>query len=226
MEKWLREQTVALDGGATSHQILSLSFRKGKSVQETQKVNETRPFQTLVFLLELFLLGAIVFAPSSAQDYTTKFERDSKTGEQIPIGFTPRRILADTLYRYHNWFDKGYSRYKPDVTVSERLKEAFTDDIDLLVFYGTWCSDTQRELPRLMKILDTVGFPERRLKLCAVDRAKQSGDAFAKHHKVKRVATVIIFRNGEELGRIIESPKVSLEFNMLQLLKGEVNEAE
>jgi len=194
-------------------------------MKQVEKIDSAKVFRGGVFLCGVFLLAVLVFASSTAQNSTIKFERD-KTGVRVPVGFTPRSILADTLYHYHHWFDRGYSGYKPDTTLTERLKEAFTDDIKLLVFYGTWCSDTRRELPRLMKILDTVGFPKERVKLCAVNRAKESGDDFAKKHGLKLVATVIIYKDGEEFGRIIETPKLSLESDMLQILKRLHNETQ
>lgn len=179
-----------------------------------------------LFLYKIFLVIVFAFAPGAAQHSTTKFERDAKTGDQIPIGFTPRDILADTLYSYHRWFNRNYSGYSIDTALTTQLKGALTDDIELLVFYGTWCSDTRRELPRLMKILDAVGFAQDRVKMCAVDRAKLSGDDVATRHKVKRVATIIVYRSGKELGRIIEKPKLGLESDMLQILRGEPAKAE
>ncbi len=167
--------------------------------------------------LKIFLFVVVFIATSCGQEPEVKFERDS-TGQQIPIGFTPRSILSDTLHSYHRWFDRGYARYVPDTALVEPLRGALTDGVEILVFYGTWCSDTRRELPRLMKILDTVGFPEENVKYCGVNRAKRSGDDFAKKHDVRRVATFIIYKDGEELGRIIESPTKSLESDLLHIL--------
>lgn len=186
---------------------------------QRENINGTIFFRTRAFLCEIFPLLLILFALSPAQDSKVRFERDPKRGEQIAIGLTPRSILRDTMYSYYRWFNRGYSGYAPDTNLTARLKEALTGDVELLVFYGTWCSDTKRELPRLMRILDAAGFPESRLKMFGVNRAKQTGDDYAKDHDIKLVPTVIIYKEGKELGRIIEKPKLGLEPDMLEILK-------
>lgn len=184
------------------------------------RTNMLNCYRFSLSLCRVFLLAVLFSGSSTAQDSVVKFEKD-KRGQRIPIGYTPRSILVDTSYSYHRWFDRGYSDYTPDTTVTDRLMDAFTDDVELLIFYGTWCSDTRRELPRVMNILDTVGFPQEKVKLYAVNRSKQRGDEFARKHGLTFVPTVIFYKDGKEVGRIIEEPKLDIESDMLQILEGE-----
>jgi hypothetical protein len=39
---------------------------------------------------------------------------------------------------------------------------------------GTWCEDSHRDFPRLMKILEEVKYPENKLTIIAVNRKKES----------------------------------------------------
>lgn len=52
----------------------------------------------------------------------------------------------------------------------------------------------------------------------ALDTNKTSPDYDAKANNVTNVPTTIIYRKGNEIGRIIESPKLSLEEDLLIIL--------
>jgi thiol-disulfide isomerase/thioredoxin len=96
------------------------------------------------------------------------------------------------------------------------------EGVDLLVFMGTWCEDSQRELPHFYKILDHLGIPESRLRVVALDnhpdRRKTSPDGAEQGWNIDYVPTFIFLKNGKELGRIVETPLASLERDMINIL--------
>ena len=73
---------------------------------------------------------------------------------------------------------------------------------------GTWCNDSEREVPRFLKIVDESKFilPDN-IKLWAVDRNKSLASGITQEKSITRVATFIFLVDNEEIGRIIESPK-------------------
>jgi len=95
----------------------------------------------------------------------------------------------------------------------------------VLVFMGTWCGDSKREVPRLLSVLDYCHFRNEDLKMVMVsyrDGAyKQSPKHEERGRNIFRVPTIIVYVGNKELGRIIESPKQSLEKDLLSILKGE-----
>jgi thiol-disulfide isomerase/thioredoxin len=90
--------------------------------------------------------------------------------------------------------------------------------IDVVVFLGTWCSDSRREVPHFLKIADQAGIPMSRITLFALDRQKQSPDGTAKHYDIDRVPTFVFLKEGEEVGRIVETPKTTLEGDIVAIL--------
>ena len=44
------------------------------------------------------------------------------------------------------WFQENYNDYSLDESTAEKIKPLIKD-IDITVFMGTWCSDSQREVP-------------------------------------------------------------------------------
>jgi thiol-disulfide isomerase/thioredoxin len=97
------------------------------------------------------------------------------------------------------------------------MKSEF-DSLQFLVFGGTWCSDTQRELPRFIKICDTMGVQSERMQLFMLDEQKKSAYIHVKVWQITAVPTFIVLRNGREIGRIVETPTPTLEKQLLQIV--------
>jgi hypothetical protein len=158
----------------------------------------------------LVLLAAIIVAGCASQKQVVSV----RPNEHIEIGWTPRTVFQSPAYA---WFDSGYTAYKPETESIERLAR-MKDSVDILVIYGTWCSDSHRELPRFFKIMDGIQFPADRISLIAVDRSKQLPAGIAKQHDIKLVPTFIVTYRGMEIGRIVETPKTSLEGDLVTML--------
>ena len=91
-------------------------------------------------------------------------------------------------------------------------------DVDLLVFFGAWCGDSRREVPRLVKILQLAGVPESRVRYYGLDRTKKSADGLTDAHAIERVPTIIVLRGEQELGRVVELPRSTLEGDLFEIL--------
>jgi hypothetical protein len=128
------------------------------------------------------------------------------------------KITAKTL-RSERWYRVGYRNYKPDNTVIDSLKlfKGYT----LLIFGGNWCSDTRTQLPAMMKVLKLLGL-EKQCQIYFTDRKKECpncGDFDPKKYKIEFVPTFIVLDStGKEKGRIIETPKSTLEKDLLKIL--------
>ncbi len=124
---------------------------------------------------------------------------------------------------YSEWFDGQYTRYQPDAASVLQLRPLLAGT-SIEAYFGTWCGDSRRQIPRLTRLLDLAGLDERRLSLIALsDRAmefkRSPGHPEAKRH-VHRTPTIVIVRDGREIGRIVETPAQSLEADLLAILEG------
>jgi len=119
---------------------------------------------------------------------------------------------------YSSWYVSGYRDYSPDPVIMEQLKEIDIDDYTVTIVLGTWCSDSRREVPRFMKIIDQWGFPEDKISFIGVDINKAAPLADFKEYGIERVPTFIFFKNKSEKGRIIEIPVTSLEQDTRNIL--------
>jgi hypothetical protein len=119
---------------------------------------------------------------------------------------------------YSTWYLTGYDEYQYNSDALKKLAAINLSDISIKVVFGTWCSDSRREVPRFMRILYVWNFPVSKVLLIGVDDKKQSPvDEYASLG-IQRVPTFIIYKNKIEAGRIIENPKTSLEQDLLNIL--------
>ena len=145
-------------------------------------------------------------------------------------GAEERPILVGSVTRaelkappYSEWFDGQYTRYQPDPASVEKLRPALAG-VFIEAYFGTWCGDSRRQIPRLARLLDLAGVDEPRLSLIGLsDRPmefKQApGRPEAKRY-VHRTPTIVVVREGREIGRIVETPALSLEADLLAIVGG------
>ena len=87
---------------------------------------------------------------------------------------------------------------------------------------GTWCHDSNREIPRLIRVCEELGIADR-LELYGVDVNKKSRLEKEKNWDIRKTPTIIFLRNGEEIGRILEEPEVSFEHSMELIINQNAN---
>ncbi len=123
-----------------------------------------------------------------------------------------------------DWFKPNYDSYPVDSFTCNFIRPLLAGKT-ITVFLGTWCGDSKREVPRILKILDCLNFPENDLTLIMVGNQDSLTKKSPQHEEIGRnivrVPTIIISQNGTEIGRIIEFPKISLEKDVLSILRKE-----
>lgn len=143
--------------------------------------------------------------PSISQNqYEVLVERP---GEKTFKGIISRELIeTDTSFQ---WYAENLKGYKPNQRALEGMKK-YADSIQLLVFMGTWCEDSHVVIPKFFSLLDMAGFPSSRLTLIGVDRDKKTLGHLAEALDVINVPTIIVLKNGKELGRVVEYGKYGL----------------
>lgn len=134
------------------------------------------------------------------------------------------RVTTEQLGQepFSEWFQSGYEEYTPNAEVLEALRGVETDDLQVEIFFGTWCGDSRREVPRWAKLFDAMGLSEEQFELIAVDNTdeanKRSPGGEEKGLEIYRVPTTIVRRGGVETGRVVEHPVLSIERDLLSIL--------
>lgn len=121
-----------------------------------------------------------------------------------------------TVAPYNSWFDAEY-QYTPNQKVIDDIKNLQVD-FEIKIILGTWCSDSQTQVPRFIKILDEINYNTTDLLLICLNRDKKVDNFPIYKYNIERVPTFIIYRGDVEIGRIIETPTQTLEQDLLDIL--------
>jgi thiol-disulfide isomerase/thioredoxin len=85
------------------------------------------------------------------------------------------------------------------------------EELRIEVLFATWCHDSEREVPRLLKILETAGVESSAVELVALDFNKTEPKGRAASKVLQYTPTFIFSVRDEEIGRIVERPIGTLE---------------
>lgn len=117
------------------------------------------------------------------------------------------------------WFDLNKEGHLIDSIAVDSLNPLLKN-ISIKVFMGTWCGDSQREVPALEKILQAANYKMSMLDMVAVNHEKNTPEKLEEGYELEYVPSIIFFKDGAEINRIVEYPQETLEKDMLKILSG------
>ena len=128
---------------------------------------------------------------------------------QYPLGDISK---AELLAR-HEVFKRNYDTYEAPGGI-----DGLPADLEVKILFGTWCHDSEREVPRMLKLLAVSGVKEDNISLISLDIRKEEPEGRAKALDVRFTPTFIFFSDDVELGRIIERPLESLQADITAMV--------
>jgi thiol-disulfide isomerase/thioredoxin len=171
----------------------------------------------MILLRKILIISATFFlvAGCAHNSYQPKVQPQEIHGEKLLVGELQYR---DIPYFFPAW-QRADSESVPDPDLINQVKE-IDQTLEILCYLGTWCGDSREALPLFMKTLDAANNKNIRIKLIGVDRTKMDPEHTAIQYDIQRVPTFIVFREGQEIGRMIEFP---LKENFIEDLLDIVN---
>lgn len=151
--------------------------------------------------------------PAPEEKTTTKIHNSMLLGE-----IEKKDFLSPP---FDSWFKANYDSYQPAPEALETIKGNISEVDEIVIYMGTWCPDSKREVPKFFRILDLANYNLDKVKMVAVDRSKTAPDNSQEKYDIFRVPTFIFFKNGEEIGRFVENPRETLEKDVAKIVSGE-----
>jgi len=151
--------------------------------------------------------------PPATED-TTMTATTTEQGD--PVGRVDRETIEAQVPAWRTARESA----SPDPEASRQLAEV-APGARVDVYLGTWCGDSRREVPRLWSAFDLAGELPFEVTYVAVDRAKDAPGGLLDDVDIEYVPTFVVIRDGEEVGRIVESAPGGIENDLLALLRGE-----
>ncbi|RYG02361.1 MAG: thioredoxin [Chitinophagaceae bacterium] len=157
----------------------------------------------IIFAASIIML-LTAFNSSAQNQFEITKDHD---GSKIFKGLISRDLLEkDTSFK---WYAENRKIYTPDKNAVTALRQ-YKDSIQLIVFMGTWCEDSHFVIPRFYSLLDAAGYPSDKVSLIAVDRNKKTLGNLSEALQIINVPTILVMKNGKEIGRVVEYGKSGL----------------
>ena len=160
-------------------------------------------------IISVTLFACLALSAFAQLQYEVIKESD---GNKILKGVISKELItSDPGFK---WYNQNFKSYDASKEAAQRFAK-HKDSIQLVVFLGTWCEDSHVIIPKLFPFLDAAGFPNDHLTVIGVDRNKKTISHLTEAFNVVNVPTVIVMKDGKELGRVVEYGRYGLVENDL-----------
>lgn len=128
-------------------------------------------------------------------------------------GHTNAKVFKGLLHRADIENDTSFAWFKQNIQLGKAnaaAVDAFKKNgskFKMVVFFGTWCEDSQNLVPVLYRLVDKSGYPEDNITLIGTDRAKTTLNNLHKKFNLTNVPTFIVMQDGKEVARVVEYGK-------------------
>ncbi|MDT8392731.1 MAG: thioredoxin family protein [Bacteroidales bacterium] len=163
-----------------------------------------------------FTFLSLILGFSSYSQEKNKKIIDERFEKEILIGHCDRAGLTEG--EFGESFAAEYKAYDIEKKLIKKIRKHDHDYVIVLIL-GTWCHDSKLQVPRFYRIIDEARIPAGTMKVICVDGYKKGGEVSIANYDIEFVPTFIFYRNGQEIGRIVEQPDASLEqdfYNIIQ----------
>ncbi|WP_128331431.1 hypothetical protein [Apibacter sp. HY039] len=171
-----------------------------------------------------FIIFSLVISCGTSERIIVNKKIIDIEGEPMLVGRITQEALSDSVF--NSWYSEQYDSYTPDLNVVKKIKSRLKL-YNIEVFLGTWSEETQKQLPRFMKVLETSKFPESKLALYAVNRNKESFYGEQNQKNINEIPTFIIYKGNInkkrglcEIGRISGKPNQTFELDLYKIVTG------
>jgi len=175
-----------------------------------------------ITVISILIIASCTPKMANQQTHSINIETTDKKGNLILLGKSTRERLAQPPFDV--WYTKNFEAYTVDSSTANHIKPLLKNK-QFLLFMGTWCGDSRREVPRMYKILDYCGVKPSQVQLINLNNSDTAYKKSPGHEEqglnIRRVPTLLIFENQREVGRVVESPITSLEKDILAIVTGQ-----
>jgi len=132
------------------------------------------------------------------------------------VDYALGEVNQQELLSQYESFSSSYQEFEVNQEQTEQVKQ-WPEKLKIDIYFGTWCHDSQREVPHLLKAL--AGNNHINVTLLGLDFQKSEPKGRAKQAEIKYTPTFVVYLADKEIGRIIERPKETLVDDISAMLK-------
>lgn len=155
-----------------------------------------------------FFILLIGFLLLKYQEGVAQDQRGNLIGE-----VTPEQMIENNRV-----FKVYVERYSPDPQSSDYL-ESVEERYSVMVFFGSWCRESTKYIPGLVKTMQSFSNDQIEFLFIGVDEQKKIPGELLNVFGIEYIPTVVVLKDGKELGRVVEKPQMPIETELVQILK-------
>lgn len=143
-----------------------------------------------------------------------------KDGQKMSLVPTPPVLgdrTLDQIVAQLPEYRRSAARYSPDAKAVASL-HALEQPTDIVVFFGSWCSHCEQEVPKLVRVLQDANNQKLRVKFHGVPPPGEGEDRVADREGVRALPTLIVRRDGKELARMTDTGWDTPEVELVKLV--------
>ena len=166
------------------------------------------------FLITLLVLSiSLIMNSCAGPSYSVS--KDAETGKHIIVG----ELSWNQWKSSAGWDSYIDDEYIPTPAITEFIAGEYAKgNLEFIIVGASWCHDSEVGMPEIIEILRSAKVPFEEIIIYGVDKNKVEPSGYAKSVNIEKVPTLIIIRNGKEIGRIIEKPTKSWEKDIYNIL--------
>ncbi|MBD3161294.1 MAG: hypothetical protein GF346_03765 [Candidatus Eisenbacteria bacterium] len=157
-------------------------------------------------------------APLEQEEGTLSFlwNETPVTIEPVPPLIGP--VDRERVFAVKPTYETAAKEYEPAEEAAAALR-AVDAPTEIHVFFGTWCHACKKSVPPLIGTIDRVGNDRFTMRFIGVDEDLTEPAEEIDRYYVSTTPTIVVLQNGGEIGRIEDEPVVSVEADLVAILK-------
>ena len=138
------------------------------------------------------------------------FENDDHNFLDLGV-VTVQQVLKLKVYNYN------YIEYVPKSDPIQDMHN-FNRPVEIKVFFGDWCKDSKKVVPAFLKIMEFSSNPNIAVTYINLSPDKKKPADLVSGWNIQSVPTFVVLQDGGEVGRIVETPRLTLEEDLYGIL--------
>jgi thiol-disulfide isomerase/thioredoxin len=170
------------------------------------------------YLLPIFLT-LLLCAVSEAQSQTSMGDSQSMEPDKsddhnfLPLG----EMTAEQIINGSRVFNMHYVDYVPNSDAVQAIHN-YPKPLEIKVFWGDWCKDSKKYIPGFIKSIEFAENKKIQIIYINMDRQKKEPAEAIAGWNILNIPTFVVISNGKEVGRVVETPKDTIEQDIASIL--------
>jgi thiol-disulfide isomerase/thioredoxin len=126
-------------------------------------------------------------------------------------------LSREAILEQHPDWQATAAAYQPKPDCLEKLG-ALAREVKIEIYLGTWCSDSKAHVSAYFKVLEMADTPLLQTAYIGIPEDKGKRAPYYRGKDILKLPTFLVFVDGREAGRIVETPAKSVEEDLVRIL--------